>query len=196
MDPPQTAEETSCANIFRNICVYCGSSKGNNPIFVESAESLADELVLRGIGLVYGGGSVGLMGALALKVDRGGGHVLGLLPKEMENEEFSGKYVGETRIVANMHERKQMMFDAADAFIALPGGFGTLEELLEMITWSQLGYHTKPIGVLNMNGFYDNLLGFFDKLTEEGFVHPAARSIVLCAPTAAELVDLLEAHAT
>ncbi|CAN1217612.1 Cytokinin riboside 5'-monophosphate phosphoribohydrolase LOG8 [Linum perenne] len=130
---------------FKRICVFCGSNSGNRQVFSEAAVQLGDELVKRKIDLVYGGGSVGLMGLISQKVHDGGCHVLGVIPKALMPIEISGEPVGEVRTVADMHERKAAMAKEADAFIALPGGYGTMEELLEMITWSQLGIHKKPV---------------------------------------------------
>eukprot|EP00897_Mesotaenium_endlicherianum_P000599 jgi/Mesen1/1053/ME000122S00046 len=138
--------------------------------------------------------SVGLMGALASQVHSLGGRVLGIIPTALINEEISGRTVGEMREVADMHQRKALMAAHSDAFIALPGGYGTLEELLEMITWSQLGIHAKPVGVLNAGGYYDKLLEFFDTAVREQFVSESGRSIVLSDPSPAALLDLLEAY--
>ena len=146
----------------------------------------------QGIGLVYGGGGIGLMGAIARTVHESGGHVLGIIPEALH--EISGDMFGDTRVVPDMHTRKAAMAEAADAFIALPGGFGTLEELLEMVTWQQLGYTKKSVGVLNINGYYDKLLAFIDHSVEEGFISPHSRGIVLSASEPAELIKLLKAH--
>ncbi|GMH41381.1 hypothetical protein BSKO_09291 [Bryopsis sp. KO-2023] len=178
---------------FKRICVFTGSSPGKSPEYVKCAEALGEALVKRNIGLVYGGGSVGLMGALANTVAKGLGHdgVVGVIPEGLCSTEISGAMVGETRVVKNMHKRKELMAELADAFVVLPGGFGTLEEMLEVVTWHQLGYHRKPIGVLNVGGFYDSLLGFFDHLVQEGFVQDASRKIVVQAEAPNALLDLL-----
>ncbi|OWM63375.1 hypothetical protein CDL15_Pgr022120 [Punica granatum] len=180
---------------FKRVCVFCGSQSGNRKVFSDAALELGDELVKRKIDLVYGGGSVGLMGLISQKVYDGGCHVLGVIPKALMPLEISGETVGEVQIVLNMHERKAVMAREADAFIALPGGYGTMEELMEMITWSQLGIHKKPVGLLNVDGYYNSLLGLFDDGVKEGFIKPSAREIVLSAPTAQELLEKMEAHA-
>lgn len=179
---------------IKRVCVYCGSKPGNDNIYVQAAQELGKEIAARRMGLVYGGGSGGLMGAVAQASIDAGGYVLGIIPAALVPREVSGSSIGEVRIVSDMHERKAQMAAEAQAFIALPGGYGTLEELLEMITWSQLGIHSKPVGVLNINGFYSPLLQFFDKAVERGFVTSEARKIVLCGETPKELLDLLEAY--
>ncbi|XP_058006914.1 cytokinin riboside 5'-monophosphate phosphoribohydrolase LOG1-like isoform X2 [Hevea brasiliensis] len=151
-------------------------------------------LVERKIDLVYGGGSVGLMGLISQTVFNGGCHVLGVMPKALSPHEISGETIGEMRTVADMHQRKAEMARHADAFIALPGGYGTLEELLEIIAWSQLGIHDKPVGLLNVDGYYNSLLALFDKGVEEGFIKDTARHIVVIAETAAELIKKMEEY--
>ncbi|KAG8650126.1 hypothetical protein MANES_07G006800v8 [Manihot esculenta] len=151
-------------------------------------------LVERKIDLVYGGGSVGLMGLISQTVFNGGCHVLGVMPKALRPHEISGETVGEMKTVADMHQRKAEMARHADAFIALPGGYGTLEELLEIIAWSQLGIHDKPVGLLNVDGYYNSLLALFDKGVEEGFIEDNARHIVVIAETAAELIKKMEEY--
>ncbi|KAL8088550.1 hypothetical protein AgCh_038364 [Apium graveolens] len=148
--------------------------------------------VEKNIDLVYGGGSIGLMGLVSQAVYDGGRHVLGVIPKTLMPREITGETVGEVRPVAGMHQRKAEMARQADAFIALPGGYGTLEELLEVITWAQLGIHDKPVGLLNVDGYYNSLLCFIDKAVEEGFITPSARHIIVSAPTATELMSKLE----
>eukprot|EP01018_Ginkgo_biloba_P031254 Gb_18250 [translate_table: standard] len=177
---------------FRRICVFCGSSSGNKSIFSDAAVDLGKELVERRIDLVYGGGSFGLMGLVSKTVHKGGCHVLGVIPTALMPLEISGQTVGEVKTVANMHERKAEMARQADAFIALPGGYGTLEELLEMITWSQLGIHDKPVGLLNVDGYYNSLLALFDRGVEEGFIKLSARHIVVSASTGRELIRSME----
>ncbi|KAK2400916.1 Cytokinin riboside 5'-monophosphate phosphoribohydrolase log7 [Trifolium repens] len=179
---------------FKRICVYCGSSSGNKPTYQEAAVELGKELVERRIDLVYGGGSVGLMGLVSQAVHDGGRHVLGVIPRSLMPREITGDPIGEVRAVSDMHQRKAEMARQADAFIALPGGYGTLEELLEIITWAQLGIHSKPVGLLNVDGFYNSLLSFIDKAVDEGFISPKARRIIVSASTAKELVRELEEH--
>ncbi|OIV89188.1 hypothetical protein TanjilG_25155 [Lupinus angustifolius] len=179
---------------FKRICVYCGSSSGNKASYQEAAIELARELVERRIDLVYGGGSVGLMGLVSQAVHDGGRHVLGVIPRSLMTKEITGDPIGEVRAVSDMHQRKAEMARHADAFIALPGGYGTLEELLEIITWAQLGIHSKPVGLLNVDGFYNSLLSFIDKAVDEGFISPKARRIIVSASTAKHLVRELEEH--
>ncbi|KAL2468368.1 Cytokinin riboside 5'-monophosphate phosphoribohydrolase LOG1 [Forsythia ovata] len=177
---------------FKRICVFCGSSPGKNPSYQIAAIQLGKQLVERNIDLVYGGGSVGLMGLISQSVYNGGRHVLGVIPRTLMPREITGEPVGEVRAVSGMHQRKAEMAKQADAFIALPGGYGTLEELLEVITWAQLGIHDKPVGLLNVDGYYNSLLSFIDKAVDEGFIAPSARHIIISAQTAFELMSKLE----
>ncbi|EER94070.1 hypothetical protein BDA96_01G231700 [Sorghum bicolor] len=179
---------------FKRICVFCGSSQGKKRSYHDAAIELGNELVARSVDLVYGGGSIGLMGLVSQAVYDGGRHVIGVIPKTLMTPEISGETVGEVRPVADMHQRKAEMARQSDAFIALPGGYGTLEELLEVITWAQLGIHHKPVGLLNVDGYYNSLLTFIDKAVEEGFINPSARRIIVLAPTAQELMDKLEEY--
>ncbi|EOY07843.1 Lysine decarboxylase family protein isoform 1 [Theobroma cacao] len=194
---------------FRRICVFCGSSQGKKSSYQDAAIELGRELetlmvfqffsmpiqeVSRNIDLVYGGGSIGLMGLVSQAVHDGGRHVIGVIPKTLMPRELTGETVGEVKAVADMHQRKAEMAKHSDAFIALPGGYGTLEELLEVITWAQLGIHDKPVGLLNVDGYYNSLLSFIDKAVEEGFISPSARQIIVSAPTAKELVKKLEEY--
>ncbi|KAF3447550.1 hypothetical protein FNV43_RR12736 [Rhamnella rubrinervis] len=187
-------EENDARSKFRRVCVFCGSNSGHREVFSDAALELGNELVKRKIDLVYGGGSVGLMGLISQTVYNGGCHVLGVIPKALMPLEISGETVGEVRTVSDMHERKAAMSREADAFIALPGGYGTMEELLEMITWAQLGIHKKPVGLLNVDGYYDSLLALFDNGVKEGFIKPSARQIVVSAPTAKELMMKMEQY--
>ncbi|MFS8030551.1 putative LOG family protein [Helianthus anomalus] len=186
-------EEGSCSK-FKKICVFCGSNPGHREVFSVAATELGDELVNRKINLVYGGGSVGLMGMISQRVFDGGCRVLGVIPKALVPLEISGETVGDVRIVSDMHERKAEMAREADAFIALPGGYGTMEEVLEMITWSQLGIHKKPVGLLNIDGYYNSLLALFDNGVKEGFIKPSARAIVLSATNAIDLLTIMEQY--
>ncbi|XP_039138724.1 cytokinin riboside 5'-monophosphate phosphoribohydrolase LOG3-like [Dioscorea cayenensis subsp. rotundata] len=179
---------------FKRICVFCGSSHGRKRSYQDAAIDLAHELVSRNIDLVYGGGSVGLMGLISQAVYDGGRHVIGVIPKTLMPREITGVTVGEVKAVADMHQRKAEMARRSDAFIALPGGYGTLEELLEVITWAQLGIHDKPVGLLNVDGYYNSLLSFIDKAVEEGFINRGAQNIIVSAPTAKELVKKLEEY--
>ncbi|XP_073019867.1 cytokinin riboside 5'-monophosphate phosphoribohydrolase LOG8-like [Primulina eburnea] len=185
----------SMGSKFKKICVFCGSQPGHRKVFSDAANDLGNELVNRKIDLVYGGGSVGLMGLISQSVFDGGCHVLGVIPKALVPFEISGGTVGDVRIVSDMHERKAEMAKEAEAFISLPGGYGTMEETMEMITWAQLGIHKKPVGLLNVDGYYDLLLNLFDKGVEEGFIKPGARHIVISAPTANELLTKMEQFA-
>ncbi|KAL8171050.1 hypothetical protein V2J09_022854 [Rumex salicifolius] len=187
--------ENERRGIFKRICVFCGSNSGHRQVFSDAAADLGNELVERKMNLVYGGGSVGLMGLISQKVYDGGCHVLGVIPRALMPIEISGEPVGDVRVVADMHERKAIMAEESEAFIALPGGYGTMEELLEMITWSQLGIHKKPVGLLNVDGYYNSLLQLFDNGVKEGFIKPNARHIVVSAPTAKELFTKMEEFA-
>lgn len=157
---------------FRRLCVYCGSNRGAAPGFASAASALGRALALRGIGVVYGGGHVGLMGVLADAALEAGGEVIGVIPAALQEKELGHPGLTELHVVASMHERKQMMADLGDGFIAMPGGIGTLEELFETFTWLQLGFHQKPVALLNTLGFYDPLIAFVRQLTRDGFLKP------------------------
>ncbi|KAL8199913.1 hypothetical protein R6Q57_013481 [Mikania cordata] len=177
---------------FKSVCVFCGSSSGKRDCYRDAALELGQELVKRKVDLVYGGGSIGLMGLVSQEVHNGGGHVLGIIPRTLMCKEITGETVGEVRVVSNMHQRKAEMARHSDCFIALPGGYGTLEELLEVITWAQLGIHDKPVGLLNVDGYYNSLLTFIDKAVDDGFIMPTQRNIIVSAPNAKDLVQKLE----
>lgn len=170
------------------LCVYCGSNRGGRPIFAEAASALGRELAARGIGLVYGGGHVGLMGVLADAVLQGGGEVIGVIPQTLQDKELGHRGLAELHVVNSMHERKQLMADLSDGFMALPGGVGTLEELFESFTWLQLGFHEKPVGLLNVAGFYDGLVAFMRHLRNEGFLKPEHEQCLLMDADAARLL--------
>ncbi|GGC72199.1 TIGR00730 family Rossman fold protein [Undibacterium terreum] len=155
---------------MKSICVYCGSSAGASAVYTEAAQSLAKQFVDNDIALVYGGGNVGLMGVIADEVLRLGGKATGVIPKALMDKEVGHTGLTQLHIVANMHERKAMMADLSDGFIAMPGGVGTLEELFEVFTWAQLGFHTKPIGVLNVDGFYNSLIAFLEHTVASRFL--------------------------
>jgi uncharacterized protein (TIGR00730 family) len=176
------------------VCVFCGSRPGNRPEYLEAARRLGALLVERRIGLVYGGASVGLMGAVADAVLRGGGEVIGVIPEALVRHEVAHDYLTELRVVGSMHERKALMAELSDAVIALPGGLGTFEELFETLTWSQLGLHRKAIGLLNVGGFYDGLLALVDHAIEEGFALPDHRALYLAATEPDTLLDLIQAY--
>ncbi|MCL7033005.1 hypothetical protein MKW94_000584 [Papaver nudicaule] len=179
---------------FNSICVFCGSSTGKRDCYRDAALDLGKELVSRRLSLVYGGGSIGLMGLVSQAVHQGGGHVLGIIPKALMGKEITGETFGEVIAVANMHERKAEMARHSDCFIALPGGYGTLEELLEVISWAQLGIHDKPVGLLNVDGYYNYLLAFIEKAIDDGFITPSQRHIIVSAPNPKELVQKLEEY--
>eukprot|EP00892_Ulva_mutabilis_P000325 jgi/Ulvmu1/10293/UM060_0095.1 len=179
---------------LKSICVFCGSSKGTDPAHARAARELGSELARRGIRLVYGGGNVGLMGEVARAARAADGAVLGVIPKELVPREVSGEMIGETRIARDMHDRKATMAAEADAFIALPGGFGTLEELMEIVTWQQLGYHGKPVGVLNINDFYLHFMRFLDHCQDQGFLRKDCRKILIERTDVAELIDALASY--
>ncbi len=179
---------------MKNICVYCGSSPGKHAEYIESARVLARELVNRNIGLIYGGVSVGIMGEIADTVIDCGGEVIGVIPKTFVDKKISHNGLSELRIVDSMHERKAIMAEAADGFVALPGGLGTLEELFEVLTWSQLGFHKKPCGLLNVKGYYDNLALFFDHAVEEQFIKNSCRKNLLIEDTPKKLLNLMSTY--
>lgn len=178
---------------MKSICVFCGSKSGTHPDYAQAAEATANLLLHRGIRLVYGGGDVGLMGITARTVMDGGGQVTGIIPQFLWDREVGKLDVTELHIVDTMHTRKRMMWEASDAFWVLPGGFGTLEEVAEMLTWSQLGLHAKPIGLLNVRGFYNTLLSQLDHMVAEGFLSPANRAMVLVADTPEALFAAFQA---
>lgn len=174
--------------MLRQICVYCGSHRGTDTAYADAAVYLGRLLAEQNITLVYGGGHVGLMGLIADSVLTGGGRVIGVIPQQLQESEVAHTGVTQLHIVANMHERKAMMAQQADAFIALPGGLGTLEELFEMLTWQQLGIHQKPIGLLNVAGYFDNLLAFLDTAVDSGYIKAADRQRLYVADSAPELL--------
>ena len=177
---------------MKRICVFCGSSAGKQPEYRACAEELGRELVRRKIGLVYGGGNVGLMGAVADAVLDTGGEAIGVIPEHLMSREIGHKELTKLHIVKSMHERKALMADLSDAFIALPGGFGTFEEFFEVVTWSQLGLHLKPCGVINVLDYYTPLLAMLDHAVEERFLKPQNRELVLSRNTPSELLEALE----
>lgn len=178
---------------FRSVCVFCGSSFGRDPRYAEATVALAEELARRGIDLVYGGGNVGLMGLIADTLLELGGRVTGVIPRHLLAREVGHAGLSELIVVDSMHERKAEMAARADAFIALPGGFGTFEEFCEVITWTQLGLHEKPAGVLDVGGYYAPLLALLDQAVIEEFVKAESRAIVVRGESPAELLDALAA---
>lgn len=178
-----------------SICVYCGSSAGDDPIYAESAERLGTAMGEAGLGLVYGGGAIGLMGITARSVMAAGGHVIGIIPQFLKEREVMLETAHELVVTEDMHERKRIMFERADAFVALPGGIGTLEELVEMMTWAQLGQHRKPVLIANINGFWDPLIALLRHMADAGFIRNGFEVSYLVANTAEEIVPKLLAAA-
>jgi uncharacterized protein (TIGR00730 family) len=174
---------------MRNVAVFCGSSNGKYSIYLEEAAKLGEELARRKIGLVYGGASVGVMGAVANSVLQNGGHVTGVMPRFLEEREISHKKLSELIVVDSMHERKAKMAELADGFIMLPGGPGTMEEFFEIFTWAQLGLHQKPCGFLNINQYFKPLISLFDHMTTEGFLQDKYRGMAISAENANELLN-------
>ena len=174
---------------MRRICVYAGSNPGSDRAYANSARDLARLLAERDIGLVYGGGHVGLMGVLADTVLEAGGEAIGVMPQALVDREISHTGLTELHVVASMHERKALMAELSDAFVAVPGGIGTLEELIEVYTWSQLGIHSKACGVLNVRGYYDALAAFLDHALDEGFLPRSSRDKLTVAANAESLLD-------
>jgi uncharacterized protein (TIGR00730 family) len=170
------------------VCVYCGSSFGSDPVYLEATKDLARTLAGRGIRVVYGGASVGLMGALADATLEAGGEVVGVIPQQLVDREIAHQGLTELHVVQTMHQRKALMAELSDAFVALPGGIGTLEELIEVFTWEQLGIHSKPLAVLNTVGYYDGLTAFLDHTVEQGFHQPQQRAKLVVAADAADLL--------
>lgn len=178
------------------LCVFCGSSPGNHPIYVSLARRVGRLLARRGIGVVYGGASLGLMGALADGALSAGGSVIGVIPRALQDRELAHTGPIDLRVVNSMHERKRVMASLADGFIAMPGGLGTLEELFEVWTWAQLGFHAKPLGLLDVRGYYAPLAAFLDSATSEGFVRENYRRMLIVGTRPARLIDRLTAEIT
>jgi len=163
---------------MKRICVFCGSATGNPPSYGQAAQRLGEALVQRRLGLVFGGGHIGLMGVLADAVLQGGGEVIGVIPQALLDKELAHSGVADMRIVQTMHERKALMAELSDAFLALPGGYGTLDEFFEIVTWAQLKIHRKPIGLLNVAGFFDPLLAWIDGAVAAGFIKPQHQELI------------------
>ena len=176
---------------LQRLCVYCGSHAGSRPAYLEAARATGTALARRGVELVYGGGRIGLMGAVADAALAAGGNVIGVIPKALVTREIAHLDLKDLRVVATMHERKALMAELADAFVALPGGFGTLEEFCEVLTWAQLGLHRKPCGLLNTDGFYDSLLAFLDHAAAEQFIRAQHRRMLVVENDPERLLDLL-----
>ena len=174
------------------VCVFCGSNGGADPAYVQAAEAVGRGLAGRGLRVVYGGGRVGMMGALADAALGAGGEVVGVIPQSIFDLEIGHRGLGDLRVVGSMHERKALMADLADAFIALPGGIGTFEELFEVYTWAQLGLHRKPLGLLDVGGYYELLTAFLDHAVQQGFLRAATRRMIAVADGLDELLDAFE----
>lgn len=182
-------------SIIKNVCVYCGSGPGTDPVFVESAIALGKSLAENGVGLVYGGGSIGLMGAVATSVLEHGGHVTGIIPEFLTKRENALTGAQELIVTHDMHERKRLMFERSDAFVALPGGIGTLEELVEQLTWQQLGRHSKPILLANIGNFWDPLLELLEHMRATAFIRPTLPLDVLQADRVEDILPRIRAAA-
>ena len=179
---------------MKRIAVYCGSNQGVRPEYAAAAQTLGTLLAREKIELVYGGGMVGLMGVVADAVLKHGGHVIGVIPEKLVIKEVVHEQLPDLRVVKTMHERKALMAELADGFIALPGGYGTFEELFEVLAWSQLGWHQKPFGLFNVCGFYSPLLEFLDHTTSEGFIRVQHRALVIAEDEAGKLIHRLKTH--
>jgi uncharacterized protein (TIGR00730 family) len=178
---------------MKRICVFCGSSPGHDPRHLEAARATGRTLAERRVGLVYGGGSVGLMGAVADAALAAGGEVIGVIPRVLQIRELAHRSLTTLHVVGSMHERKALMAELSDGFVALPGGMGTLEELSEVLTWAQLGLHARPVGLLDVAGYYQPLVRFFDQAVTAGFLRPAHRALLLVGHQPAALLDALAA---
>lgn len=179
---------------MKSVCVFCGSNTGGDPVFLETAKALGAFLAQEGLTVVYGGASVGLMGATANACLSAGGQVVGVLPDFLKKKELEHTGLSQLHVVPSMHERKALMAELSDGFVALPGGMGTLEEFCEIVTWAQLGLHAKPCGLLNVAGFYDPLLALVRTMVENRFVRDAHADIVLSAPTPGTLLSAMRAY--
>lgn len=178
--------------MLNKLCIFCGSSSGNSPAYQDAAEALAETLAESGIGLVYGGAQVGLMGSMADACLKRGVAVIGVIPGALFPREIPHPGLTELHVVDSMHERKQMMYELSDAFVALPGGIGTLEELFEILTWGQLGLHAKPCGLLNVEGYFDKMLEFLDGAVERDFLKPKHRALLQADANPAVLMEKLK----
>jgi uncharacterized protein (TIGR00730 family) len=179
---------------MKRLAVYCGSASPADPRYIELAEDVGAALAQRGIGVVYGGGRLGLMGAVARGAKRAGGEVIGIIPESLVRAEVANHDCDELISVSGMHERKQKFTDLSDGFVTLPGGVGTMDELWEAMSWAQLGYHSDPVGLLNAFGFYDDLIAFNARMAEVGFVRPAHQNILIHAETLPNLLDKMAAY--
>ncbi len=179
---------------LKRLAVYCGSASPEDPRYLQLATEVGAELAARGIGVVYGGGRLGLMGAVAKGAKDAGGEVIGVIPEALVKSEVANNDCDELISVSGMHERKQIFTDLSDGFVTIPGGVGTMDELWEAMSWAQLGYHSDPVGLLNAFGFYDHLIAFNAKMAEVGFVRPAHQNILIAAETLPDLLDKMAAY--
>ncbi len=179
---------------MERVVVYCGSSDESRPVYLEAARGMGRALVQRGLTLIYGGGRTGMMGAVADAALQSGGTVIGIMPRQFDTPVLAHPGLSEMILVSSMHQRKSMMAEMGDAFIALPGGFGTLEELFEILTWAQIGMHAKPVGVLNAEGYFDPLLALIEHARREGFIYSVHRALLACERTPAALLDRLASY--
>ena len=179
---------------MQRLAIYCGSATPADPVYIDSARAVGRALAERNIGVVYGGGRLGLMGAVADGAIEAGGEVIGIIPTALVKAEAAHKGLTELHIVDTMHQRKQAFTDLSDGFVTIPGGTGTMDELWEAMSWAQLGYHAKPVGLLNTAGYYDHLIAFVEKMAEVGFMRPMHRDILLVADTLDVLLDKMAAH--
>jgi uncharacterized protein (TIGR00730 family) len=176
---------------MQRLCIFCGSSIGNQPVYADAARRFGEALAARRLGLVFGGGHIGMMGALADAALRAGGEVIGVIPQALVDRELAHRGLTQLHVVGTMHQRKALMADLADGFAALPGGFGTADELFEILTWAQLGLHPKPIGLLNVAGFFDPLLAWIEHTVRAAFLRPEHRGLLVEASDPEELLDQL-----
>ncbi|WP_242138137.1 TIGR00730 family Rossman fold protein [Sphingomonas sp. TREG-RG-20F-R18-01] len=179
---------------MKRLAVYCGSASPADPVYIDSARQVGRTLAERGIGVVYGGGKLGLMGAVADSALEAGGEVIGIIPQALVNAEVAHRGLTELRVVDTMHQRKQAFTDLSDGFVNLPGGTGTMDELWEALSWAQIGYHAKPVGLLNVSGYYDGLVAFYRKMGEVGFLRPQHQGILLIDTALDGLLAQMAAH--
>lgn len=178
---------------MKRLAVYCGSASPGDPRYIDNARHVGRTLAERGIGVVYGGGRLGLMGAVADSALAAGGEVIGIIPEALVAAEVAHRGLTELQVVGTMHQRKQAFTDLSDGFVTLPGGTGTMDELWEALSWAQIGYHAKPVGLLNLDGYYDGLIAFWDKMAEVGFVRPQHVGLLIVADTLEDLLDRMAA---
>ena len=179
---------------MKRLAVYCGSATPADPVYMDCARGVGTELAIRGIGVVYGGGRLGLMGAVADSALAAGGEVIGVIPQALVDAEVAHRGLTELHTVEGMHERKRAFADLSDGFVTIPGGTGTMDELWEALSWAQLGYHAKPVGLLNVAGYYDTLVAFWDKMGEVGFLRAQHRDLLIVADTLDDLLARMAAH--